>query len=67
MPKDYRAAGWKFVAAWIPPDLHLALREKLAKDRTNLMRVFTRFCEAYTGHKVEKNDATGKPANSPEV
>ena len=61
MPKDYRGLGWKLVAAWLSPDLHQALREKVAKDKTNFMRVFTRFVEVYTGHKVEKNEATGKP------
>jgi len=67
MPKDYRGLGWKLVAAWIPPDLHQALKVKLVAKRSNLMREFTRFLEIYTGHKVEKNEATGKPDEQPPV
>jgi hypothetical protein len=67
MPKNYHALGWKLVAAWIPPDLHQALRLKLLQRKTSLMHEFTRFVEIYTGHKVEKNEATGKTDEHPPV
>lgn len=61
MATDYRKKGYKQVAVWIPADLHEALRMKLFRDGSNYMRAMTRLLELYTGHKVEKNEATGKP------
>lgn len=52
---------------WIPPDLHLAVRKKLAADRKTAREVVIRFLELYTGYKVEKNEATGKFNESAEI
>lgn len=67
MPTDYKAKGLKNVTAWVRPELHAALRQKLWQDKMTLQSLFTKFLEAYTGVKVEINDATGKPDPPGEV
>jgi len=62
MANNYRSKGMKPVMVWVESDLHAALRKKLAGPPVRSLRsVFIRFLEVYTGHKVEKNAATGQP------
>ena len=49
----------KSVMAWIDPDLHAALKRKLAEDRVTLKAVLERWIIRYTGFKVETNAALG--------
>jgi hypothetical protein len=56
--------GYKTVEAWIDPDLHAALKAKLALDRVTLQAVLTRWIIRYTGFKREENVATGQKQES---
>ena len=57
-------AGNKSVMVWVPPDLHQAVKEKLARTGISLRDLIIWFLEKWTGHKVEINGATGKPDES---
>jgi hypothetical protein len=54
--------GERNIQAWVPGDLHKAVREKLARDGVQLRAVLIYFLEKWTGHKVETNAAT-QPAD----
>jgi hypothetical protein len=57
----YQAKGYKNVTVWVEPGLHAALRKKLAEKGVSLRSEFIRFLQVYTGFRIEKNEATGKP------
>jgi hypothetical protein len=57
----------KSFMVWIPPDLHMATRKKLAADGKTAREVVIRFLEIYTGYKVGKNEATGKFAEPTQI
>jgi hypothetical protein len=63
----YQAKGYKNVTVWVEPDLHAALRKKLAEKGKSLRSEFIHFLEVYTGFRIPKNEATGKPDITPEV
>jgi hypothetical protein len=53
--------GEKNIQAWVPGDLHQAVREKLVKEGIQLRALLIWFLEKWTGHKVETNAATQPP------
>jgi len=55
------------VTVWVEPDLHAALRKKLAEKGKSLRSEFIHFLEIYTGFRIPKNEATGKPDIPSEV
>ena len=61
MPDLRRHPGETMLAAWIPEELHLTLRNKLKRNHLSVREFLMYVATKYTGYQEPKGESSGTP------